>query len=100
MMGEIAKTEWHKIFKEELFDFTPQILIKKYSWQISKILNILEGVNENFGSALLTDKSRFLDFEPVGLGNEELKKVSEILDVKIKHSDKIVDIAKIMFDRK
>ena len=99
-MSEVTKEDWHRIMKEELFDFAPQTLIEKYSWQISKILNAFEEINDDFGSALLTDKARFVDFEPIGLGDEELEKLSKILDIKINYSDKIVEIAKKMFDRK
>jgi len=95
-MSEVTKEVWHKIFKEELFTFAPQILVEKYPKQMSKILNALGEINNHFRSALTTDKTRFADFEPIGLGDGELKKVSESLGVKINLSDKIVDIAKIM----
>jgi hypothetical protein len=96
-MSEVTKEEWHKVFKEELFEFTPRTELKKYPWQVAKILIALSSIDVKYRDALITDKSKFVDFNVEG---SELEPVSKIIGVKIKGSDKISDIAKIMFDRK
>ena len=96
-VGEITKEKWHKVFKEELFDFAPQVELQKYPWQVAKILNGLSSIDVKYEDALITDESKFVDFN---IEESELGSVSEIIGVKLKKTDKISDIAKIMFDKK
>ena len=96
MVG-ITKEEWHKVFKEELFEFAPRTELKKYPWQVAKILIALSSIDVKYEDSLITDESKFVDFD---IDESELEPVSKIIGVKVKGSDKISDIAKIMFDRK
>ena len=93
----MKRNEWHRIFKEELFpNFSPQILVEKYSRQVDIILEALGDINPHFRESLISDKSTFESFEPIGLGDKELKLVSSKLGIKLNHSDKIVDVAKFI----
>lgn len=94
-MSGITRDEWHRVFKEEFFPsaFCPskRVLIEKYDKEIKVILNALSEIDSNLGDALLTDQSRF---SHLVLHDDKLKIAAKALGIKLKPSDKIVNIAK------
>ena len=101
-MSEISKEErddflkWHKIFKEELFEFGSQDLVNAYAQEMHIILDALAVIDDQFRDSLLTDESKFSHYD---LEDSQLQLVSEKLselgkgEIRLKHTDKIVDIA-------
>ena len=64
--------------------------IKKYDFEIIRILSALDGIEEGWGGSLLTDESMVADF---CLTATEIKNLSKQLGAKISEDDLFVDIA-------
>ena len=90
------KERWQILMKKESFDPSPSILVDEYAFHISKILEALGEINANYKRIPVTDESKFLLFI---LDDSDIEKISKILEVEINHSDKLVDVAKIMLEK-
>ena len=91
---KLNKEEWEKIVESELPDFSSSELIDKYSWEVSRILIEVDDITKNdiyHEKFILTDKSKFSIF---ALNKSEINEISKELEIDIKESDKIIDIAK------
>ena len=67
--------------------------IKKYDFEVIRILSALDGIEEGWGGSLLTDESMIADF---CLSDTEINNLSKLLKVSISEDDKFVDVAKRM----
>ena len=67
--------------------------IKKYDFEVIRILSALDGIEEGWGGSLLTDESMVADF---CLSDTEINNLSKLLKVSISEDDKFVDVAKRM----
>ena len=83
--------------KEEEFDFELDAddKIDEYASEVNLILTILGKIDEDLASSILTNSSKFEDFD---LTDEELDEVITDLGFAIKNENNIVDIAKKMRD--
>lgn len=70
--------------------------IKKYDFQVIRILAALDGIEEGWGASLLTDESMVADF---CLTDTEIKNLSKQLRVSITEDDLFVDVAARMSAR-
>lgn len=64
--------------------------IKKYDFEVIRILAALDGIEEGWGGSLLTDESMIADF---CLSDTEIKNLSKKLRVPITEDDLFVDVA-------
>jgi hypothetical protein len=64
--------------------------IKKYDFEVIRILSALDGIEEGWGGSLLTDESMVADF---CLTATEIKNLSKKLAVPITEDDLFVDVA-------
>jgi len=67
--------------------------IKKYDFEVIRILSALDGIEEGWGGSLLTDESMVADF---CLTATEIKNLSKKLRVSITEDDLFVDVAERM----
>ena len=67
--------------------------IKKYDFELIRILAALDGIEEGWGGSLLTDESMIADF---CLSDTEIKNLSKKLAVPITEEDLFVDVAERM----
>ena len=67
--------------------------IKKYDFEIIRILSALDGIEEGWGGSLLTDESMVADF---CLTPTEIKNLSKQLRVPISEDDLFLNIASRM----
>jgi hypothetical protein len=70
--------------------------IKKYDFEVIRILSALDGIEEGWGGSLLTDESMVADF---CLTATEIKNLSKQLRVSITEDDLFVDVAARMSAR-
>ena len=83
--------------KEEEFDFELDAddKIDEYASEVNLILTVLGKIDDDLASSVLTNTSKFEDFD---LTDEELDEVITDLGLAIKSENYIVDIAKKMRD--
>ena len=83
--------------KEEEFDFELDAddKIDEYASEVNLILTVLGKIDEDLASSVLTNTSKFEDFD---LTNEELDEVITDLGFVIKNENNVIDIAKKMRD--
>ena len=83
--------------KEEEFDFELDAddKIDEYASEVNLILTVLRKIDDDLASSVLTNTSKFEDFD---LTDEELDEVITDLGFAIKSENYIVDIAKKMRD--
>jgi len=83
--------------KQEEFDFELDAddKIDQYASEVNLILTILGKIDQDLASSVLTNSSKFEDFD---LTDEELDEVITDLGFAIKNENNIVDIAKKMRD--
>ena len=83
--------------KEEDFDFEldEDDMIDEYASEVNLLLNVLGKIDEDLKNSVLTNSSKFADFD---LTDEELDEVISEIGFSVKNENKIVDIAKKMRD--
>tara|TARA_E500000081_G_C5922569_1_gene257044 strand:+ start:65 stop:325 length:261 start_codon:yes stop_codon:yes gene_type:complete len=83
--------------KEEDFNFEldEDDKIDEYASEVNMILTVLGEIDEDLASSVLTNSSKFEDFD---LTDEELDEVISGIGISVKSENKIVDIAKKMRD--
>ena len=83
--------------KEEDFNFEldEDDKIDEYASEVNMILTVLGEIDEDLASSVLTNSSKFEDFD---LSDEELDEVINGIGIKVNSENKIVDIAKKMRD--
>ena len=83
--------------KEEEFDFELDAddKIDEYASEVNLILTVLGKIDQDLASSVLTNSSKFVDFD---LTDEEIDEVITDLGFVIKNENNIVDIAKKMRD--
>jgi hypothetical protein len=83
--------------KEEEFDFEldEDDLIDEYSSEVDIILETLGKIDQDLASSVLTNSSKFVDFD---LTDEELGEIITDIGFVIQNENKIVDIAKKLRD--
>ncbi len=77
------------------FELDEDDLIDEYASEVNLILTVLGKIDEDLASSVLTNSSKFADFD---LTDEELDEVISEIGFSVKNSNKIVDIAKKMRD--
>ena len=75
------------------FELDEDDLIDEYASEVNLILTVLGKIDEDLASSVLTNSSKFADFD---LTDEELDEVISEIGFSVKNSNKIVDIAKKM----
>ena len=75
------------------FELADEHLIGEYGTEINLILGVLGQIDYDLGQAIVTDESKFSDFD---LSDEELDELSTEVGVNIEHNDLLPDIAKKM----
>ena len=85
----------HKADKEDdlTFELADEHLIGEYGTEINLILGVLGQIDYDLGLAVVTDESKFSDFD---LSDEELDEVSTELGVNIDHIDLLTFVASKM----
>lgn len=83
--------------KEDEFDFEldSDDKIDEYASEVNLILTVLGEIDQDLAYSVLTNSSKFEDFD---LSDEELDEVIDGIGIDIKSENKIVDIAKKMRD--
>ena len=83
--------------KEEEFDFELDAddKIDQYASEVNLILTVLGKIDQDLASSVLTNTSKFEDFD---LTDEELDEVITDLGFVVKNENNIIDIAKKMRD--
>jgi hypothetical protein len=66
-------------------------LVSEYGTEINLILTVLGNIDFDFSNAIVTDESKFADFD---LSDEELDELSTEVGANVKHEDHLVQIAK------
>lgn len=77
------------------FELDEDDLIDEYASEVNLILTVLGKIDQDLASSVLTNSSKFADFD---LTDEELDEVISEIGFSVKNSNKIVDIAKKMRD--
>ena len=77
------------------FELDEDDLIDEYASEVNLILTVLGKIDQGLASSVLTNSSKFADFD---LTDEELDEVISEIGFSVKNSNKIVDIAKKMRD--
>jgi hypothetical protein len=77
------------------FELDEDDLIDEYASEVNLILTVLGKIDQDLASSVLTNSSKFADFDLI---DEELDEVISELGFSVKNSNKIVDIAKKMRD--
>jgi hypothetical protein len=75
------------------FELVDEHLIGEYGTEINLILGVLGQIDFELGQAIITDDSKFSDFD---LSDEELDEVSTELGVNIDHIDLLTFVASKM----
>ena len=75
------------------FELVDEHLIGEYGTEINLILGVLGQIDFELGQAIITDDSKFSDFD---LSDEELDEVSTELGVSIDHIDLLTFVASKM----
>ena len=78
---------------ELTLDWSDEHLISEYGTEITLILGVLGQIDYDLGQAIVTDESKFSDFD---LSDEELDELSTELGANIDHGDLLMEIAKKM----
>lgn len=83
--------------KEEDFDFEldEDDMIDEYASEVNLILSVLGKIDEDLVNSVLTNSSKFADFD---LTEEEMDEIIGELGFSVKNENKIVDIAKKLRD--
>ena len=66
-------------------------LVSEYGTEVNLILTVLGNIDYDFANAIVTDESKFADFD---LTDEELDEVSTEVGANIMHDDALVHVAK------
>ena len=77
------------------FDLDEDDKIDEYLSEVNMILTVLGEIDEDLAFSVLTNSSKFEDFD---LTDEELDEVISRIGISVKSENKIVDIAKKMRD--
>lgn len=77
------------------FELDEDDMIDEYASEVNLILTVLGKIDEDLANSLLTNTSKFADFD---LTDEELDEVISELGFSVKNKDNVVDIAKKMRD--
>ena len=77
------------------FELDADDKIDEYASEVNLILTVLGEIDQDLASSVLTNSSKFEDFD---LTDEELDEVINGIGIKVKSENKIVDIAKKMRD--
>ena len=72
---------------------SPEHLVSEYGTEINLIQTVLGTIDYDFANAIVTDESKFSDFD---LSDEELDELSTELGANIDHGDLLMEIAKKM----
>ena len=75
------------------FELGDEHLTSEYGTEVSLILSVLGQIDFELGQAVVTDESKFSDFD---LSDEELDELSTELGANVDHGDLLTDIAKKM----
>jgi hypothetical protein len=83
--------------KEEEFDFELDAddKIDEYASEVNLILTVLGEIDQDLASSVVTNSSKFEDFD---LSDEELDEVINGIGINVNSQHKIVDIAKKLRD--
>jgi hypothetical protein len=74
-------------------EWADQHLVSEYGTEINLILSVLGNIDYDFANAIVTDESKFSDFD---LTDEELDEVSTEVGANIIHDDFLTSVAKKM----
>ena len=77
------------------FELDDDDIIDEYASEVNLILTVLGKIDEDLANSVLTNTSKFADFD---LTDEELDEVISELGFSVKNKDNVVDIAKKMRD--
>ena len=77
------------------FELDEDDMIDEYASEVNLILTVLGKIDEDLANSVLTNTSKFADFD---LTDEELDEVISELGFSVKNKDNVVDIAKKMRD--
>lgn len=77
------------------FDLDDDDKIDEYASEVNMILTVLGEIDEDLASSVLTNSSKFEDFD---LTDEELDELVSRIGISLQSENKIVDIAKKMRD--
>jgi hypothetical protein len=77
------------------FELDADDMIDEYASEVNLILTVLGEIDEDLAHSVLTNSSKFEDFD---LTEEELGEVIQEVGCAVKSENKIVDIAKKMRD--
>lgn len=77
------------------FELDEDDMIDEYASEVNLILTVLGKIDEDLANSVLTNSSKFSDFD---LTDEELDEVISELGFSVKNKDNVVDIAKKMRD--
>lgn len=77
------------------FELDEDDMIDEFASEVNLILTVLSKIDDDFTNSVLTNTSKFADFD---LTDEELDEVTTELGFSVKNSNKIIDIAKKMRD--
>lgn len=77
------------------FELDADDKIDEYASEVNLILTVLGEIDEDLTNSVLTNSSKFADFD---LTDEELDEVIGVIGINVKSENKIVDIAKKMRD--
>ena len=82
---------------DEDFDFELDAddMIDEYASEVNLILTVLGGIDEDLTNSVLTNSSKFADFD---LTEEELSEITEHIGFAVKNENNLIDIAKKMRD--
>ena len=77
------------------FELDDDDMIDEYASEVNLILTVLGKIDEDLANSVLTNTSKFADFD---LTDEELDEVISEIGFSVKNKDNVVDIAKKMRD--
>jgi hypothetical protein len=82
---------------DEDFDFELDAddKIDEYASEVNLILSVLGEIDEDLANSVLTNSSKFADFD---LTEEELSEITEHIGFAVKNENNLIDIAKKMRD--
>lgn len=85
----------NKVEEEFDFELDADDKIDEYASEVNLILTVLGEIDQDFTSSVLTNSSKFEDFD---LTDEELDEVIDRIGINVNSENKIVDIAKKLRD--
>ena len=77
------------------FELDEDDMIDEYASEVNLILTVLGKIDEDLANSVLTNTSKFEDFD---LTDEELDEVISEIGFSVKNKDNVVDIVKKMRD--